>query len=180
MCKKSSLYTNNSYSCGLVTNSSSLCAMPNSKAITLSHSQQGVSDLSKEIRRQDCPVQQGDNTITSFWCSFCLPPFLVVCMLWYTIPTIPSLAFVVPSTIPPSIQTSSLSFFLSKQADRAFGSEISQRLFVIICVIECPRFPFMRDANVQICELFFSASDLQIHKNEIAIRLAKMEKTRIV
>jgi len=37
--QESSLYTNNSYSCGLLTNSSSLCAMPNSKAITLSHCQ---------------------------------------------------------------------------------------------------------------------------------------------
>ncbi len=39
MCKKSSLYITNSYLCGLLTNSSSFCAMPNSKATTLSQSQ---------------------------------------------------------------------------------------------------------------------------------------------
>ena len=34
-------------------------------------------------------------TIPSFWCSFCLPPFLVVCILWY-VPYLPTLAFVAP------------------------------------------------------------------------------------
>jgi hypothetical protein len=76
--QESSLYTNNSHLCGLLTNSSSLCAMPNSKAIIrhlsvpcptarqkLCHIvKQGVSHFSKEIWRQDCPVQQGVNTIT--------------------------------------------------------------------------------------------------------------------